>query len=153
MSYNKLSADDIKKCWFLNCPECSFKTKTKITFETHVYEKHPTSLVFFGNNRKLPEKTRVENSGFEEDTSNKENKDDNSCSTEYYVNQIGMLQNAAQTNTEDENELLEITSDDNIFVAPHTEVKLEASEKEFQAGMIVLNEMNQSIFDKILKLN
>lgn len=52
----------------------------------------------------------------------------------------------------DADEHLEIISDDNIFVVPQTEMKLEHSDTEFQAGMKVLNEMNESIFDKKPKI-
>merc|ERR1712066_386820 len=47
-----------------------------------------------------------------------------------------------------ENESVEIISDDNIFVVPIGEIKKETADQEFQAGMSVLEEMDESIFDK-----
>merc|ERR1712066_642286 len=47
-----------------------------------------------------------------------------------------------------ENESVEIISDDNIFVVPIGEIKKETADQEFQAGMSVLEEMDESIFNK-----
>ena len=51
-------------------------------------------------------------------------------------------------NNGNENESVEIISNDNIFVAPIGEIKKETADQEFQAGMSVLEEMNESIFNK-----
>ena len=50
--------------------------------------------------------------------------------------------------TINEKEPFEIVSDDSIFVVPTKEFKRETSEKEFDAGMAVLDEMDESIFNK-----
>ena len=54
-------------------------------------------------------------------------------------------------NTDNQNESVEIISNDNIFVVPFGEIKKETADQEFQAGMSVLEEMDESIFSKKLK--
>ena len=50
-------------------------------------------------------------------------------------------------NTNNESESVEIISDDTIFVAP-MDIKKETSEKEFQSGLAVLEEMGEPILKK-----
>ena len=40
-----------KEFWFLNCPECAFKTKIENTFLDHAVENHPVSSKLFGSNK------------------------------------------------------------------------------------------------------
>ena len=51
MSANPWSVENIKEFWFLNCPECAFKTKIEKMFETHAFQNHPMSYAFFGSNK------------------------------------------------------------------------------------------------------
>ena len=51
MSANPWSVENIKEFWFLNCPECTFKTKIEKMFETHAFQNHPSSYALFGSNK------------------------------------------------------------------------------------------------------
>ena len=51
-------------------------------------------------------------------------------------------------NTDNENESVEIISE-KIFVVPIGGIKKETADQEFQAGMSVLEEMDESIFNWI----
>ena len=44
---NPWMVDSIKYFWFLNCPECNFKTKDEISFQKHAIEEHPFCNVLF----------------------------------------------------------------------------------------------------------
>ena len=37
--------------WFLNCPECTFKTKIENTFLDHAVENHPVSSKLFSSSK------------------------------------------------------------------------------------------------------
>ena len=49
MENNPWQVESIQAFAFLNCPECDFFTKDEDFFQDHAIEKHPLSLVFFGN--------------------------------------------------------------------------------------------------------
>ena len=51
MNSNLFSSENIKDFWFLNCPECAFKTKMETMFKSHAYQNHPTSSIFFGRGK------------------------------------------------------------------------------------------------------
>ena len=45
---NPWQVDSIQDFAFLNCPECSFKTKTEDFFQEHAVTSHPMCFVLFG---------------------------------------------------------------------------------------------------------
>ena len=47
MSDNPWVVDNLKDFWFMNCPECIYKTKTENSFQDHAFENHPLSFVLF----------------------------------------------------------------------------------------------------------
>merc|ERR1711862_668499 len=47
MSDNPWVVDNLKDFWFMNCPECVYKTKTEDSFQDHAFENHPSSFVLF----------------------------------------------------------------------------------------------------------
>ena len=47
MSDNPWVVDNLKDFWFMNCPECVYKTKTENSFQDHAFENHPLSFVLF----------------------------------------------------------------------------------------------------------
>ena len=46
------------------------------------------------------------------------------------------------------NEPIEIISDDSLFIVQDNSVKKETSEAEFQTGLVVIEEMDETIFNK-----
>ena len=44
---NPWMVDSIKDFWFLNCPECKFKSKEEINFQKHAIEEHPFCKALF----------------------------------------------------------------------------------------------------------
>ena len=48
MNENPWQVDSIQDFAFLNCPECSFKTKTEEFFQDHAVSSHPMCFVLFG---------------------------------------------------------------------------------------------------------
>ena len=46
---NPWLVDDIVDFWFLNCPECAFKTKIQNDFQKHAVVNHTLSLVLFSD--------------------------------------------------------------------------------------------------------
>ena len=55
------------------------------------------------------------------------------------------------TDTFNENEAIEIISDDTIFVVPTNNIKKETNDEEVQAGLAILDEMDESILVKKIK--
>ena len=53
-----------------------------------------------------------------------------------------------KVSTDIRSELVKIISDDTIFVVPTTGIKNEAADAELQAGLAVLEEMDESFFNK-----
>ena len=47
MSDNPWVVDNLKDFWFMNCPECVYKTRTENSFQDHAFENHPLSFVLF----------------------------------------------------------------------------------------------------------
>merc|ERR1712001_643450 len=45
---NPWHVNSIQDFYFLNCPECFFKTKDDIYFQEHAVESHPLSVILFG---------------------------------------------------------------------------------------------------------
>ena len=45
---NPWLVDNIDDFWFLNCPECAFKTKIQNDFQKHAVGNHTSSSVLFG---------------------------------------------------------------------------------------------------------
>ena len=64
-----------------------------------------------------------------------------------FTNQTDTLadENSFPNNSDNENESVEIISDDTIFIVPTTDIKKETADVEFQAGLDVLDEMDESI--------
>ena len=52
MSVNPWLVENIQTFSFLNCPECSFKTKTEDMFENHAVGNHPLSCMLFEKSTK-----------------------------------------------------------------------------------------------------
>ena len=69
MSANPWSVENIKEFWFLNCPECTFKTKIEKMFETHAFQNHPLSFAFFGCDKKNSDEIEIEEFKIENETS------------------------------------------------------------------------------------
>ena len=46
---NPWEVESIQSFAFLNCPECTFKTKEESFFQDHAIETHPLCFVLFGN--------------------------------------------------------------------------------------------------------
>ena len=46
-SKNPWLVNNLKKFWFLNCPECDYKTKIQNKFEGHAVKNHPFSREIF----------------------------------------------------------------------------------------------------------
>ena len=55
MSDNPWLVEDLKAFWYLNCPECEFKTQKEEFFQGHAVENHPLCFVLFETLRKTPE--------------------------------------------------------------------------------------------------
>ena len=53
MSDNPWVVDNLKDFWFMNCPECVYKTKTENSFQDHAFENHPLSFVLFETYAKI----------------------------------------------------------------------------------------------------
>ena len=49
MTGNPWMVDNVSYFCFLNCPECTFKTKNKNSFQDHAVVNHPLSCVLFEN--------------------------------------------------------------------------------------------------------
>ena len=49
-SDNPWNVENIQEFSFLNCPECSFKTKQDYFFQDHAVKNHPLCFVLFGSN-------------------------------------------------------------------------------------------------------
>ena len=47
MTYNPWQVHSIQDFSFLNCPECSFKSKEENFFQHHAMQNHPLSFVLF----------------------------------------------------------------------------------------------------------
>ena len=47
MSYNPWLVKNFRDYWYLNCPECTFKTKEVYNFKVHAVKSHPLSCVVF----------------------------------------------------------------------------------------------------------
>ena len=47
MSYNPWLVKNFRDYWYLNCPECTFKTKEVYNFKEHAVTKHPLSCELF----------------------------------------------------------------------------------------------------------
>ena len=69
MSTNPWSVENIKEFWFLNCPECTFKTKIEKVFETHAFQNHPSSYAFFGSNKDFSDEIEIKDFKIENETS------------------------------------------------------------------------------------
>ena len=50
MTANPWKVDSIQEFAFLNCPECTFKTKHEDFFQEHAHKSHPLSSVLFAQN-------------------------------------------------------------------------------------------------------
>jgi hypothetical protein len=50
---NPWMVDSIKDFWFLNCPECNFKSKEEISFQKHAIEEHPFCNVLFKDSNSI----------------------------------------------------------------------------------------------------
>ena len=48
MNENPWHVDSVQAFAFLNCPECSFKTKEEDFFQSHAIASHPMCFVLFG---------------------------------------------------------------------------------------------------------
>jgi hypothetical protein len=59
MNANPWQVDSIQEFAFLNCPECTFKSKHEDFFQEHATKSHPSSSVLF--NTVLDEKDFIEN--------------------------------------------------------------------------------------------
>jgi len=59
MATNPWNVNDIKEFWFLNCPECAFKTKMEKAFLHHALKNHRLSTAFV-----LTTPANIENSNF-----------------------------------------------------------------------------------------
>ena len=55
------SVEHMKEFWFLNCPECTFKTQSEKGFETHAVENHPSSSCasFFGSDKDCSDEIEI----------------------------------------------------------------------------------------------
>ena len=51
MNENPWHVDSVQAFAFLNCPECSFKTKEEDFFQSHAIASHPMCFVLFGGFR------------------------------------------------------------------------------------------------------
>ena len=47
MSVNPWKVETVQAFYFLNCPECAFKTKTEDMFKMHAFSNHPLSCILF----------------------------------------------------------------------------------------------------------
>ena len=52
MAENPWFVDNIQSFLFLNCPECTFKTKNRNFFQDHATKRHPRSCALFENSFK-----------------------------------------------------------------------------------------------------
>ena len=64
MTVNPWKVETIQAFYFLNCPECVFKTKTEDMFKMHAFSNHPLSCILFEKSIKT-EGTKEEVSEFE----------------------------------------------------------------------------------------
>ena len=48
MNFNPWQVEGIQAFSYLNCPECTFKTKEEPNFQHHAIQNHPMSFVLFG---------------------------------------------------------------------------------------------------------
>ena len=55
-SKNPWLAKNLKDFWFLNCPECDYKTKIQNKFEGHAVKNHPLSRTIFVNDNEESDK-------------------------------------------------------------------------------------------------
>ena len=47
MSFNPWLVENVQSFLYLNCPECSYRTKKKDSFQEHALQNHPLSCSFF----------------------------------------------------------------------------------------------------------
>ena len=52
MSVNPWKVETVQAFYFLNCPECAFKTKTENMFKMHAFSNHPLSCILFEKSTK-----------------------------------------------------------------------------------------------------
>ena len=97
MPSNHSFVQNINQFWFLNCPECPFKTKIHTKFESHAHEKHPWSSAIFGTNKESLDKIETEEEQCENVTLSIEQNDDQTTSL--------ATKNTVQENTVKENML------------------------------------------------
>ena len=57
MNINPWLVDSIKAFSFLNCPECTFRTKEENLFGYHAAKNHPLSTTFFDEKTELEQST------------------------------------------------------------------------------------------------
>ena len=74
MATNPWVVNGIKDFWFLNCPECAFKTKMEKTFLHHALKNHRLSTAFVLT---TPENIENSNFGLADTNSSDEFKDSN----------------------------------------------------------------------------
>ena len=55
-SKNPWLAKNLEDFWFMNCPECEFKTKCQNKFEGHAVKNHPLSRTIFVNDNEESDK-------------------------------------------------------------------------------------------------
>ena len=53
MNSNPWNVGSIDEFSYLNCPECTFHSKEKTSFENHATRNHPLSAVLFGTATKV----------------------------------------------------------------------------------------------------
>ena len=57
---NPWNVSSVQEFAFLNCPECSFKTKEEDFFESHAIASHPMCFALFGQTEVVIEEVSIE---------------------------------------------------------------------------------------------
>ena len=136
MGDNPWEVESVQSFAFLNCPECTFKTKEESFFQNHAIETHPLCFVLFGNY-------------VEEVTIDEQKPDLEASKIEYYVEIKG---DEAPSKSELESALASITeSDTKTVIIPKASntvsTSLEAVDNlELKLGeFLILNSKLQSL--------
>ena len=66
MADNPWNVESVQSFAFLNCPECSFKTKEENLFQDHAIALHPLCFVLFGQTEVIIEEVSLEDQKTEE---------------------------------------------------------------------------------------
>lgn len=126
-SENPWQVSTIQDFSYLNCPECSFKTKENCFFEDHALKNHPLCYVLFGNSHS-PDKRLLE---FSEVILEKTKYDSEKYSSDYFI-EVKDQNQALITTIEEPIETQKLSDNQPNSVLQESNTNIEITIQEFQ---------------------